>query len=131
MNYEHLVYRTRWSPIMPNLGGNKYNLFFFQGVLNIYHKPVLDVPIDEPLKSFIGILDWNYLYIWVNLVCSTEANHLLYIFCTTCNTSGNSLWSCRTEDEYLQFHCFNELNYTNENWPFQQAFYTSKATYLY
>ena len=67
----------------------------FQGVLNINHKSVLDISLYQPLKSFICVLDWNYFYLWVNFVSSTEVYHFLSVFRTSSPTSSDGFHPCQ------------------------------------
>ena len=66
----------------------------FQRVLDINHKPVLDILFNEPLQSFICILNWNDFYIRVYSVCSTEIQHFLRLFATANYATGNGFHSC-------------------------------------
>ena len=71
----------------------------FQGVLNIDHKPILHVSLYQPLKSFICIVNWNYFYVWVNFMSTTEVYHFSCRLCTTCIATRNGFHSCQKINE--------------------------------
>ncbi len=57
-------------------------------VLDVDYKAESHIPVDEPLKSLVDVVYLDHLYIWVNIVCSTEVYHLLDILCTPCYTTS-------------------------------------------
>ena len=86
----------------------------FQGVFDINHKPVLDIALYQPLKSFICWLNWNHFYVGMNSVRSTEVNHFLCLLRASSCTTRNGYPTCQ-EAKHRVVCTISSSSYKNMN----------------